>query len=60
MHLPGEQFKQTLLFEGGDSGGTTIIVPIAINVEEKGISWFGIYLDDRLITKVPLRVEISA
>ena len=57
--LPGQRFTQTLLFEGGEDRGDTVIMPIALSVDQQGLYWFSVYLGDRLVTRIPLRVVVS-
>jgi hypothetical protein len=45
-----------ILFEGEDRG-TNIIVNFGIRVEEEGLYWFDVFLDDnQLLTRIPLRI----
>lgn len=56
---PGEapaRHTQPILFEGADHGGITVIMPLALRVDREGDSWFRVSLDDRLVTRLPLRV----
>ena len=60
---PEEHYSQTILFEGPDDRGDTIIMPISVipisMIAEAGsVYWFNVYFDKRLMTRVPLRVEI--
>jgi hypothetical protein len=55
---PSQDYTQTILFEGPDDRGDTIIMPIAMSADRAGIYWFDVYLDNQLLTRVPLRVEI--
>ena len=54
---PSEGYTQLIVFEGEEDRGNTIIMPIAMNVNQEGIYWFSVYLNERLITRVPLRVD---
>jgi hypothetical protein len=59
----GDEYSQTILFEGPGDRGDTIILPISfvripMTTEAGGIYWFSVYLDKRLMTRVPLHVEI--
>jgi len=49
---------RTILFDGGEDHGITIIMPIAMTVDEAGVYWFGVYLGAQLVTRLPLRVVI--
>lgn len=54
---PDERHTQTILFDGRDDHGITIIMPIAMQVDQNGVYWFAVYLGDRLMTRLPLRVD---
>lgn len=44
-----------ILFEG-DERGVNIILPVVMQIQESGLYWFDILVDDQLFTRVPLRV----
>ena len=46
----------TLLF-AGEEHGTTIKVDFAMGVEEFGLYWVEVFLEDELLTRVPLRLR---
>jgi len=48
----------TVLFEGEDKG-VNLVLNIAATFEYQGLYWFNVYLDDKLLTKMPLRVIYS-
>ena len=48
----------TVLFEGEDKG-VNLVLDMASTFQHQGLYWFNIYLDDRLLTKMPLRVIYS-
>ncbi len=48
----------TVLFEGEDKG-VNLVVNMATTFEYQGLYWFNLYLDDKLLTKMPLRVIYS-
>ena len=48
----------TVLFEGEDKG-VNLVLNIAAIFEYQGLYWFSVYLDDKLLTKMPLRVIYS-
>jgi hypothetical protein len=52
----GTAISCPLLFEGEDDRGTEMIIQTRIKIEQPGLYWFYVYLDDYLITKIPLRV----
>ena len=47
---------QTILFDGADHGGVTVIMPLALVVDQESVPWFRASLDERLVTRLPLRV----
>ncbi|MBI3459787.1 hypothetical protein HY230_00395 [Candidatus Acetothermia bacterium] len=49
------ELSYPILLEGEDRGAN-LIVQLSIQIEEEGIYWFNIFLDDHLVTKMPLRV----
>jgi hypothetical protein len=51
------RYKQKLYFTSGSEHGNTIVLPVDMTVRQEGVYWFGIYLDDRLVTRVPLHAE---
>lgn len=50
--------SSTVLFEGEDKG-VNLVLNIAATFEYQGLYWFNVYLDDKLLTKMPLRVIYS-
>jgi len=52
--LPGMDFPT--LFEGDSDRGAAIIADTNFAVDEEGLYWFDVYLEDELITRMPLRV----
>jgi hypothetical protein len=53
---PSERHSQTILIDGADHGGITVIMPLAMSVDQEGAYWFRVVLDGRLVTRLPLRV----
>jgi hypothetical protein len=54
----GDEINQasfTALFEG-DERGINVTVQLNLGIQEEGLYWFNVYVDDELVTKVPLRV----
>ena len=47
--------KLPVLFEGNDRGHQWI-VNLRFNVDQEGLYWFDVSVDDRLVTRMPLRV----
>ena len=43
------------LFEGEDRG-TNFILSLPLTVNQEGVYWFDIFLEDQLLTRVPLRI----
>lgn len=46
-----------VLFEGDDDRGPAIAFQVNWPVEEEGLFWWDLYLNDELITRMPLRVD---
>jgi hypothetical protein len=44
-----------ILFEG-EERGVSIILPVVMAVQETGLYWFDVFVDDQLFTRIPLRV----
>jgi hypothetical protein len=44
-----------VLFEGDDRGAN-LILALNMLIDQEGIYWFNIYLEDQFLTKIPLRV----
>jgi len=53
QELPG--FVGPVLFEG-DERGAAIVIQYGLVAKEEGIYWFDVILNDKLITKMPLRI----
>ena len=53
VYLPELGFP--IFFEGQERGAN-LIVNLDIDLDEEGLYWFDIVLDDRLVTRMPLRV----
>jgi hypothetical protein len=45
-----------VFFNGGDENGVAAILPIAIPSPEEGLHWFDVYFEERLLTRIPMRV----
>ena len=43
-------------FEGGPDHGANIVSPLLLLADEEGLWWIDVLFEDRLITRVPLRV----
>jgi hypothetical protein len=56
---PGEKTlpasEMSVLFEGDDRG-PAIILPVSLVATEEGLYWFDVYLEEQLLTRIPLRV----
>lgn len=48
-------FTGPLFFEGGDHG-SSIIIQYGLSAKEEGIYWFDIILNNKFVTKIPLRI----
>ena len=44
-----------ILFEG-DERGVNIVLPVVMQIQEQGLYWFDVFVDDQLFTRIPLRV----
>jgi hypothetical protein len=53
-----ERYTQAVDFYGTEDRGITVVMPVAMTVGEVGVYWFAIYLGERLVTRVPLRVVV--
>ena len=51
--LPEQEFP--VLFEGEDRG-IGVIAPFNLGVDEEGLYWFDVFLEENLITRIPIRV----
>lgn len=54
----GEEISQAsikALFEG-DERGVNLRIQLQLLLQEEGIYWFDVYVDEELVTRVPLRV----
>lgn len=45
-----------IFFNGADDNGVAVVSPITIPTPEEGLHWFDVYFEERLITRIPLRV----
>jgi hypothetical protein len=56
---PGEKKlpanEMSVLFEGDDRG-PALILPVSLVATEEGLYWFDVYLEEQLLTRIPLRV----
>ena len=48
------EFSGPVLFEGEDQG-VNVVLNLAICMEEEGLYWFDVMLNEQLITRMPLR-----
>lgn len=48
--------NQTVYFEGDEDRGVDVVANTVVEFEYAGIYWFEIYFDNKLITKIPLRI----
>ena len=44
-----------VLFEGDDRG-VNLIIAFNMVIDQEGVYWFDVMLDERLLTRVPLRI----
>ena len=45
-----------MLFEGDEDRGNALMTPTQFVVNKEGLYWFDVYLNDELVTRMPLRV----
>ena len=45
-----------VLFEGDDDRGPAIEIPLGWTANEEGVFWWDLYVNDVLVTRMPLRV----
>lgn len=45
-----------LVFEGNDHG-VNVILRMALKANHEGIYWFDVFIDDRFMTRMPLRIR---
>ena len=60
--LPSGEFKhsitQSIQLEG-EERGTNNIINLIFNFTMEGLYWFNIYLDDSLLSRIPMRIKYS-
>jgi hypothetical protein len=44
----------------GEERGANLIIPYQIQVDQEGLYWFDVYLNEKLMTKIPFRVIYQA
>lgn len=45
-----------MLFEGDDERGNAVVAQLNFMVVEEGLYWFDLYLNEELVTRMPLRI----
>jgi uncharacterized protein DUF6941 len=45
-----------MLFEGDDERGNALMANLNMALTEEGLFWFDVYLNDEMVTRMPLRV----
>lgn len=53
QELPG--FTGPILFEG-DERGANVVIQYSLAAKEEGLYWFDVMLNDKLLTRMPLRI----
>ncbi len=53
--LPAMQFP--VLFEGDNDRGNILMAQVNFIVDQEGLYWFDLHLNEELVTRMPLRVE---
>ncbi len=60
LELPDGGSKEPVIsslnFEGEDDRGVQLVSPLIMTLTHEGLHWFAVYLDGRLLTRLPLRV----
>lgn len=51
----GLELRQPVFFEGEDRG-VNVILNLGMQLAHEGLYWFHVFLDDRFVTKIPLRL----
>lgn len=51
--------EQTIHFTAGEAGGANVIAPMTIPVSSAGLFWANVYINDRLMSRVPLEIRYS-
>ncbi len=54
MRLP-QEIVQHVHFEGAERG-INVLADLSLRLSQEGLYWFDVFLDDRLFTRIPLRV----
>jgi len=52
----GAQMMFPMLFEGDEDRGNALIAGMNFVAQKEGLYWFDIYLNEELVTRMPLRV----
>jgi len=52
---PLPETEVSVLFEGEDRG-PALVMPVSLVATEEGLYWFDLYLEELLLTRIPLRV----
>lgn len=57
---PMGEMENEAFFEGGKDQGVTVANPLVFIPDEEGLYWVDVLFEDRLITRIPLRVIFAA
>jgi len=52
------QIAVDISFDGNDDATNNVIITLGIEVKREGMIWFGVFFDDKLLTKMPLRIQV--
>ena len=52
------QITADISFEGNDDTTNNVVITLGIEVKREGIIWFEVFFDDKLLTKMPLRIQV--
>jgi len=52
----GPSHSQTVMLEGGPDRGYDLVLSMRLEFDQEGLYWINVYLDQYLLTRVPLRI----
>ncbi len=56
---PDITLEQSIDFPEQPNAGVNLVVPMALGFRETGVYWFEIYLNNELVTRTPLDVQLA-
>ena len=54
------QIEVDISFDGKTVATNNVIITLGIEVKREGIIWFAVFFDDKLLTKMPLQIQLVA